>query len=53
MLADIETTNNQLYEQAKAAIAACALILPPSAAMAGIYRQVDADRGVWKAPANV
>jgi phage tail sheath protein FI len=53
MLADIETTDNQLYERAKAAIGARPLILPPSAAMAGIYAQVDNDRGVWKAPANV
>ncbi|WP_452223621.1 phage tail sheath C-terminal domain-containing protein [Lacinutrix chionoecetis] len=28
-------------------------LLPPSAAMAGIYTLVDAQRGVWKAPANV
>lgn len=28
-------------------------ILPPSAAMAGIYAMVDNQRGVWKAPANV
>ena len=28
-------------------------ILPPSAAMAGIYSMVDGERGVWKAPANV
>jgi uncharacterized protein len=28
-------------------------LLPPSAAMAGIYTMVDATRGVWKAPANV
>lgn len=27
--------------------------LPPSGAVAGIYAKVDADRGVWKAPANV
>jgi phage tail sheath protein FI len=27
-------------------------VLPPSAAMAGIYSAVDASRGVWKAPAN-
>jgi phage tail sheath protein FI len=53
MLGDIETTDNQLYERAKAAIAAHSLILPPSAAMAGIYAAVDNDRGVWKAPANV
>lgn len=28
-------------------------LIPPSAAMAGIYAVVDSDRGVWKAPANV
>lgn len=28
-------------------------ILPPSAAMAGVYARVDRERGVWKAPANV
>lgn len=27
-------------------------VLPPSAAMAGIYSAVDNSRGVWKAPAN-
>ena len=27
--------------------------LPPSGAIAGIYAQVDANRGTWKAPANV
>ena len=28
-------------------------LLPPSAAIAGIYTMVDNSRGVWKAPANV
>ncbi|WP_293905388.1 phage tail sheath C-terminal domain-containing protein [Phenylobacterium sp.] len=28
-------------------------LLPPSAAMAGVYTTVDNSRGVWKAPANV
>lgn len=28
-------------------------LMPPAAAMAGIYTQVDTSRGVWKAPANV
>jgi uncharacterized protein len=28
-------------------------MLPPCAAMAGIYNLVDSSRGVWKAPANV
>jgi len=28
-------------------------IMPPSAAMAGLYSMVDGERGVWKAPANI
>lgn len=28
-------------------------LLPPSAAMAGLYTMIDHTRGVWKAPANV
>jgi len=28
-------------------------LLPPAAAMAGVYTMVDNSRGVWKAPANV
>ena len=28
-------------------------VMPPSAAMAGVYTMVDNTRGVWKAPANV
>ena len=28
-------------------------VMPPAAAMVGIYSMVDASRGVWKAPANV
>jgi len=28
-------------------------LLPPSAAVAGVYCKVDRERGVWKAPANV
>ncbi len=29
------------------------VILPPSAAVSGVYAQVDSSRGVWKAPANL
>ncbi len=29
------------------------LVLPPCAAIAGVYSQTDAQHGVWKAPANV
>jgi hypothetical protein len=34
-------------------MAATLNLLPPSAAIAGIYTMVDNTRGVWKAPANV
>ena len=29
------------------------IVLPPSAAVAGVYAMVDSSRGVWKSPANV
>ena len=41
-----------VYKQIKTAIAASSSVLPPSAAMAGVYCRVDNARGVWKAPAN-
>ncbi|MFK7972553.1 MAG: phage tail sheath family protein [Bacteroidia bacterium] len=44
---------NDLYHTIKDQITAMPIILPPSAAVAGIYAAVDRDRGVWKAPANV
>lgn len=44
---------DQLAERARAAIRNRPLKLPPSGAIAGVYAKVDADRGVWKAPANV
>lgn len=42
-----------LYLQAMKAVKKYLNLLPPSAAMAGIYTMVDNSRGVWKAPANV
>jgi phage tail sheath protein FI len=51
--AALDTLDSGIAERARAAIRAKPLILPPSAAMAGIYSRVDNDRGVWKAPANV
>lgn len=51
-LAAIKSTNTALYNQVKARLAAERVVLPPSAAVAGIYASVDRDRGVWKAPAN-
>jgi len=45
--------SNAYFNQIKQAIRAERLVLPPSAAMAGVYAFVDNARGVWKAPANV
>lgn len=42
-----------LYVQVLKAISARLNLLPPAAAMAGVYTAVDTTRGVWKAPANV
>lgn len=45
--------NIGLYKVAVGKIYQEAAKLPPSGAIAGIYSQVDDNRGVWKAPANV
>ena len=52
-LKDLQADNNQAYNQILTKIFDMPLELPPSSAMAGVYARVDADRGVWKAPANV
>jgi len=46
-------SSNALYHQIRNAIIAMPVVLPPSSTIAGVYAQVDASRGVWKAPANV
>lgn len=52
-LKDIESIDNNTYNQIKLEISKITVNLPPSGAIAGIYAQVDRDRGVWQAPANV
>ena len=42
-----------LYNLVLTEMASFLNLLPPSAAMAGVYTKVDNNRGVWKAPANV
>ncbi len=42
-----------LYKTVMAEMKSQLNLLPPSAAMAGVYTMVDNARGVWKAPANV
>lgn len=51
--ADVQTGENELYNQIKNELNGKTITLPPSSTMAGIYARVDSDRGVWKAPANV
>lgn len=53
MLSVIKGSNNALYNVITAKLNEFYIILPPSAAVAGIYARVDNLRGVWKAPANV
>lgn len=45
--------NTAAYGKLKAAANNFGVVLPPSSTIAGIYAAVDANRGVWKAPANV
>jgi uncharacterized protein len=52
-LTSIKATNTALYNQTKTLLNQQRVVMPPSAAIAGIYAQVDRQRGVWKAPANV
>lgn len=41
------------YKALLSAMASLANVMPPSAAIAGIYARVDSDVGVWRAPANI
>ncbi len=47
------TTANWIYAGVAKAISSEGVVLPPSAAAAGVMAFVDRTRGVWKAPANV
>jgi phage tail sheath protein FI len=51
-LKDLNPANLIQYNLAKAAIDNIEMELPPSPLVAGIYANVDSNRGVWKAPAN-
>ena len=45
--------SNDFYKNVVNEVQKSASLIPPSGAIAGVYSQVDSDRGVWKAPANV
>lgn len=47
------TEYNWIYHKILEAIQAVKIVLPPSAAMAGVYARVDRNQGVHKPPANV
>ena len=52
-LKELLAVNNEKYFQAKSAVSNIQMLMPVSAAIVGLYAQVDNARGVWKAPANV
>ncbi|MBL7818449.1 MAG: phage tail sheath family protein [Saprospiraceae bacterium] len=52
-LDSLKNSKNALYFQVRAAIRDKPLTMMPSAGIVGIYADTDANRGVWKAPANV
>ena len=47
------TALSKLYGEVLLSMQRKVNLLPPSAAMAGLYTMIDSTRGVWKAPANV
>lgn len=51
-LASLKETKTAAYNLVKSAIRDHYIVMPPSAAVTGIYAATDATRGVWKAPAN-
>lgn len=52
-LEDTLKTESPVYAGIVAGIKQHGVVLPPSGAVAGVYAKVDAQRGVWKAPANI
>jgi phage tail sheath protein FI len=52
-LSALAKTDTARYNRIKKLLGEQRVILPPSAAIAGVYARVDRERGVWKAPANV
>jgi uncharacterized protein len=50
---NIKGKETAVYAAIQALIGTAYVTIPPSGAIAGVYAQVDRNRGVWKAPANV
>ena len=54
LLSSLRSNENDIhYHKIIKLLADQRVILPPSAAIAGVYASVDRDRGIWKAPANI
>ncbi len=51
-LSAIKSSHTAVYNAIQTFIAAATVTIPPSGGVAGVYARTDADRGVWKAPAN-
>jgi uncharacterized protein len=55
-LSDLKThatnANPLIYANVRAELGRFRVVLPPAAAVAGVYATVDRTRGVWKSPAN-
>ena len=49
---DPANPNPLIYANVRAVLGRFSVILPPAAAVAGVYATVDRTRGVWKSPAN-
>lgn len=52
-LSSFKSAKTSIYNSVKMALKEYFVVLPPSAAVAGIYAATDSNHGVWKAPANV
>ena len=52
-MAFLQTNASLMYAAIDAEYSKFHIVLPPSAAIAGVYTRVDNERGYWKAPANV
>lgn len=52
-LFSLQTINNLQYAEAKRALSQLRMVLPVTPAVAGVYAQLETNRGLWKAPANV
>jgi phage tail sheath protein FI len=52
LTSDATNPSPLIYANVRGALSLFSVIVPPAAAVAGVYATVDRTRGVWKAPAN-